>query len=183
MRNLLLISGLMLAVLFSISIWAWLALPAGEQIPVHWGPNGEPDRYGGKFEGLILLPLIAAAVVGLLAVVPRIDPKGENILRSGKAYRALWIGMLFFFLLLHAALISSIMGVNVPVEVIVPLGVGILFMVIGNFMGKVRRNYMFGIRTPWTLASSRSWDKTHRVGGWLFMLLGLVIIISSLIGS
>lgn len=178
-RNLVIFSGLVLAIMFALSAWAWVQIPADQQVPVHWGVNGEPDRYGSKFEGLLLLPIIFTAVSALLAVVPRIDPRGNNILRSGKAYGALWITMLLFFLGLHVVLILNTLGVNAPIDMAVPLGVGVLFVVIGNYMGKVRRNYMFGIRTPWTLASDLSWNKTHRLGGRLFVLLGLVMIASA----
>lgn len=178
-RNLVIFSGLILVVMFALSAWAWVQIPADQLIPVHWGINGEPDRYGSKFEGLLLMPIIFTAVTALLAVIPRIDPRGQNILRSGKAYGALWIGMMLFFLALHAILILNTLGVNIPIEVVVPIGVGTLFMIIGNYMGKVRRNYMFGIRTPWTLASELSWNKTHRLGGRLFVLLGLAMVISA----
>ncbi|MCB0033631.1 MAG: SdpI family protein [Anaerolineales bacterium] len=178
-RNLVIFSGLILVAMFVLSAWAWVQIPADQPVPVHWGINGEPDRYGSKFEGLLLMPLIYTAVCALLAVVPRIDPRGNNILRSGKAYGALWIAMMLFFLILHVVLILNTLGINAPVDMVIPIGVGALFVVIGNYMGKVRRNYMFGIRTPWTLASELSWNKTHRLGGRLFVLLGLVMIASA----
>lgn len=180
LQNLLIFSGIVIALLFALSAWAWVVIPAGEPIPVHWGPNGEPDRFGGKFEGLLLLPIITTAVVGLLTLVPFIDPRKENILRSGPAYRAIWIGLLLFMALIHAAIIATVMGVIVPIDRVITIGIGALFMVIGNFMGKVRRNYMFGIRTPWTIASTLAWDKTHRICGRLFFLLGLVMAIGGL---
>lgn len=180
LRNYLIFSAIVAVLMFALSAWAWGQIPADAQIPVHWGINGQPDRYGGKFEGLLLMPIIVTAVAALLAVVPRIDPRGENIKRSSKAYGALWIAIMLFFLFLHGSLIFSTLGRDVPIDMIVPGGVGLLFIIIGNYMGKVRRNYMFGIRTPWTLASDLSWNKTHRLGGRLFILLGLLMISTAL---
>jgi uncharacterized membrane protein len=61
---------------------------------------------------------------------------------------------------------------------LVPAGVGLVLMVVGNYMGKVRSNFFFGIRTPWTLSSERSWNRTHRLGGRLLVLIGLVAVVT-----
>ena len=78
LRNYLIFSGIVAAIMFGLSAWAWGQIPADAQIPVHWGINGEPDRYGGKFEGLLLMPIIITAVAILLAIVPRIEPDQER---------------------------------------------------------------------------------------------------------
>jgi len=67
-------------------------------------------------------------------------------------------------------------GADVPIESIVPLGVGLLFLILGNYMGKVRKNFFIGTRTPWTLASDEVWARTHRLGGWVFMLSGILLM-------
>lgn len=170
------LSGAIVALMFLVSVWGWVQVPAEAQIPVHWGIDGTPDRYGGKFEGLMLMPLVALAVSVLLAAVPQIDPRKLNIAQSAKAYRVTWGGMLIFFFVLHLVLVAAAVGYDVSVGTIVPVGIGILFIVMGNYMGKIRSNYMFGIRTPWTLASDLAWNKTHRLGGKLFMGLGLVML-------
>lgn len=173
-KQMLVFSAIILAIMAALSAWAWQQLPAGASIPVHWGIDGQPDRFGGKLEGLWLLPLVNVGLVLLFSLLPRIDPKGENILRSYKAYRALWAGFLIFMLGMHAILIANILGSPINVTYFLMPASGLMFIVLGNYMGKIRRNYTMGIRTPWTLASDRVWDKTHRLGGWLLVLSGIV---------
>lgn len=182
-KTILLISGGVILFMFALSGWAVFQIPADAKIPVHWGIDGQPDRYGGRFEGLFLMPLIMTAVVALLAVVPKIEPRRFNLDQSIKPYRAVWLGLLLFFGLLHTALVISALGRAVPISLIISAGLGLLFMVIGNYMGKVRSNFMFGIRTPWTLASDLSWDKTHRLGGKLFMAAGGAILLAGLFAT
>jgi uncharacterized membrane protein len=177
-RNLLLIGGAFVLVMFVLSAWAWTQLPAGSEIPVHWNAAGEVDRYGSKFTGLLLLPLISAAIILMFLVIPRIDPRGQNILRSTTAYNATIVSTMLIFLVIHIITIFAALGREVNVTLWVSLIVGVMFIAIGNFMGKIRQNYTFGIKTPWTYASKLSWDKTHRLGGKLFMLVGFLMIIS-----
>lgn len=172
-------SAIIIALLFGASLWAWWQLPADASIPVHWNAAGEADRYGGKFEGLFLLPLITAAVVLLLGLVPRIDPRRANIARSAKAYTAVWGGVLLLMLVLHLAAIATALGTALNISTIVLIATGLLFLVMGNYMGKVRQSYMFGIRTPWTLHSQHAWNRTHRLGGRLLVLVGLLTLVSA----
>lgn len=169
--------GLMIAV----SLWAWGQLPAGAQIAVHWNAAGEVDRYGSVWEGLFLMPSMIGLISVLFYFIPKIDPRRSNIAQSGTAYRAAWIGMLVFMSILHIALVLNALGYAVNIGLIVPVMVGILFLIIGNYMGKIRSNFMFGIRTPWTLSSELSWNKTHRLGGRLFMVIGLLMIATGLL--
>jgi uncharacterized membrane protein len=177
----LLVSILIVAAMFALSLWAWMQLPAGVQIPVHWGPSGEPDRYGGKFMGLMLMPAIAAGLVVLFEIIPRVEPRRENILRSRQAYNAVRVGLLLFLLGMHVVAVMAALGIALNMSRFVGVGMGLFMIVIGGYLGKVRSNYMFGIRTPWTLASDLSWEKTHRLGGRLFILSGLLIILSGIL--
>lgn len=163
------------------SLWGWGQLPEGAPIPVHWNAAGEVDRYGSVFEGFFLMPLMILFVSGLFYVIPRIDPRGQNIAQSATAFKAAWVGMLLFLTIMHVAIVLNTLGYAVNIGLLVPVMVGILFLVIGNYMGKIRSNFMFGIRTPWTLTSELSWNKTHRLGGRLFMLLGLLMIATGLL--
>lgn len=182
-RNLLLLSGGLILLMLSGSAWAWNQLPADAQIPLHWNAAGEVDRWGGKLEGLFLLPAITAGLALLLAVVPRIDPRRSNLAQSQKAYGAVWIGTILLMVVIHGFTIATAMGSTVNIARVVPIAVGALFVVIGNYMGKIRSNFHFGIRTPWTLSSELSWNKTHRLGGRLFMVLGLLLIVVGLVGG
>ncbi|MEZ4659078.1 MAG: SdpI family protein [Caldilineaceae bacterium] len=183
LNKMVLFSAVVIGVMFLLAAWAWVQIPEGAQIPVHWGLNGTADRYGGKFEGLLLPPLITLGIALLMAVIPRLDPRGENIARSPQAYKAIWVGILLFMLAIHAIAILAALGWSVNIGRIVGSMVGILFIVLGNYMGKIRSNYTMGIRTPWTLASELSWNKTHRLGGKLFVTLGVLVVIVALLGQ
>jgi uncharacterized membrane protein len=181
-RPMILVSAVVIGVMLVASVWAWSSLPADAQVPIHWGPDGQPDGYAGKAIGLLLLPAIAAAVAAVFWVLPRIEPRRANLERSGKAYAATWIGVMLLLGGLHLLAISVAMGADLDLTRIVLMGTGALFIVIGNYLPKVRSNFLMGIRTPWTLTSDRSWTKTHRLGGRLFVLEGLILVVAGLLG-
>lgn len=181
LKNILVLSGIILLAMVLISGYAWTQIPAGEQVCTHWNAAGECDQYGGKFMGLFLLPIVALGITCLLALLPRLEPRATNMAQSFNTYIIVWRVVLLFFLLLHIVLTVSILGAGVNISTILPILIGILFMFIGNYLGKVRSNYFFGIRTPWTLSSDLAWNKTHRLGGKLFVLLGLLFIASALL--
>ncbi|MFN8493250.1 MAG: SdpI family protein [Caldilineaceae bacterium] len=172
-------SAVILLGMFVLAAWAWQQLPANASIPVHWGINGAPNRYGGKWEGLFLLPLITAGIAVLFTLILYIDPLRQNIQQSGKAYAVTWVALLLFMAGLHIVTVLIALGWAINISVVITIALGILFIVMGNYMGKIRRNYTFGIRTPWTLASDVVWDKTHRLGGKVFMVAGLLILLSA----
>jgi uncharacterized membrane protein len=170
-------SAVVVGFLCIVSAWAWTQLPADAQVPIHWDIDGEPNGFASKTVGLLLLPLITAGVAALFWVIPSIEPRRANILRSAKAYTAIWIGVVLLLAVVDLVAVAAAMGSGLNVSTIVPIGVGALFIVIGNYLPKVRPNYMVGIRTPWTLTSDLSWDRTHRIGGRLFVVEGIVFIL------
>lgn len=178
-----LISVVVVLIMVGLSAWAWVQLPADASIPVHWNAAGQVDRYGGKVEGLLLLPAVVIGVLVIFNVIRYIDPLRVNIERSGQAYRAVLLGVLFFMALLHVGAVLSAVGYPINIGLLAAPGIGLMFIVMGNYMGKIRRNYMFGVRTPWTLTSELAWNKTHRLTGKLFVASGLLVIMASLWSS
>jgi uncharacterized membrane protein len=176
-----LVSLVLTAAMATLSGWAAAQLPADGQFPIHWNLEGQVDGYAGKLEALWLLPLLALGLSVLLAVIPMIDPRRENLRRSWKVYTIFWVTMVVFLAGVHGLVVSSALGHMVDVGVIVPLMVGVLLIILGNYMGKIRSNFFFGVRTPWTLSSELSWSKTHRLTGWLFVAVGAATIISLLL--
>jgi len=180
-KTILLIGISILFLMLIMSGYAWKQIPEGEKIPVHWGVDGQPDRYGSKFEGLLLMPIICTGLIGMFCGIPFIEPRRFNLVSSQKAYQAIVIGLLLFMAVIHGVTIQAALNRNVEMNLVVSLGIGLLFLVIGNYMGKIRSNFFCGIRTPWTLSSELSWNKTHRLGGKLMMALGLLFMISPLL--
>ncbi|MGC9363635.1 MAG: SdpI family protein [Fidelibacterota bacterium] len=166
-----------------VAVWAARQLPPDIQLPVHWNVASEPDRYAGKFLGLFIMPMVILGITVLLVFAPYIEPRQKHIKMSMKAYNIIIIGLVLVFAALHVVVIMNALGKPLSIEKIVPALIGLLFIIIGNFMGKVRSNYMLGIKTPWTLSSERAWNKTHRLGGWLFVIVGFLIVLSSLLAA
>lgn len=180
-RTGLLWSGFIVALMLVVSVWALGKLPAGAQIPVHFGPDGTPDRYGSRFEGLFLLPLVTIGVALLMAVLPKIEPRRTNFLQSHKAYVAFWLVIMFVLAGVHGAAVGNAVGYDINVTIIVLTLVGAMFIVIGNFLGKIKSNFTMGVRTPWTLTSNLSWNKTHRLVGKLFVALGVTMVLGGFV--
>lgn len=172
-------SWVLLVGMFVMAAIVWPRVP--EQIPVHWGIDGVPDRYGGRFEGLLLLPLIAVGLYLLLRVLPRFDPRRANYALFGGVYDLIRFTVLLFLTIIYAVTLLIAAGYALDMAQIVPLLVGGLFVVIGSVLGKLRPTWFVGIRTPWTLSSARSWNKTHRLGGWVFFIAGLLMAVSGLL--
>jgi uncharacterized membrane protein len=182
-RPMLIYSFVVVGLMLALSAWAWTQLPADASIPIHWGVDGQPNGFAPKPIGLFLVPGITALITALFAVIPRIEPRRANLERSGTAYRATWVGVVTLMGVVHAAAIAAALGAEFDISRVVLIGVGALFVVIGNYLPKVQSNFLMGIRTPWTLTSDLSWQKTHRLGGRLFVLEGLVLIVLGLIGA
>jgi len=174
-----LVQWLVLAGMLVVAAASWRGAP--DRIPVHWNVRGQVDDYAGKFEGLFGIPLLALGVYLLFLVVPRIDPGRANYQRFTTAYHTLRVAMVMFFAAIYGVIVLWSRGIEVSVSTLVPLLVGALFVVFGNLLGKVRPNWFFGIRTPWTLSSKLAWTRTHRAGGWFFVILGFAFMLAGLL--
>lgn len=164
------------AALGGASWWAWRQLPVDARIPSHWNGAGQIDGYGGR-DFLFLFPGFMLGMTLLFLFVPR----RTHLLLSSRAYQAVWLAVILAFAGLQIFLIRAAFGEALSVEKWIGGGMGALFLVIGNFLGKVRSNFMFGVRTPWTLSSELSWNKTHRLAGWTFVGLGLALLSCALL--
>ena len=174
------------------AVYTWSALPETGSIPVHWGPGGEADRFAPKSGAWLHLALLPAAVLFtgvMMALVPVIDPRKRNIETGRRAYLATWIATMVLLVLVQGgisvAMLSGPESSGVP-DMIVRLmiaGSAGLLVVIGNYMPKTRSSFMFGIRTPWTLSSDTTWEKTHRFAGPLFMVAGALGIAGAFVFS
>ncbi len=176
LRNIYLLNAAVIVVMFIISGFVWFQIPAGTEVCTHWNAAGVCDDYGSKFTGIMLMPVIATAVLAFLPLTLKIDPRRQNLHQSGRAVTAVFGFIALFFMVIHIVIMVNILNVDMNFVWFVPAMVGVLFIVIGNYLGKIRSNFFVGIRTPWTLSSELSWNKTHRLGGKLFVAQGLLLI-------
>lgn len=152
-------------------------LPA--EIPTHWNMQGQiTDTSSRAF--VLFLAMVPVGIYLMMIFLPKIDPKRSSYILHKKAYEITRVSV---SLLLSAAVWISILsakGMEMNVGLIVSMMSGVMFIVMGNYMGQIRQNYFFGIKTPWTLANETVWRKTHRVGGYCFMLMGAGIMLLNL---
>ena len=176
-RKGLLLSLVPLGVIASAGVWGYTATEPGTQFPVHWGLDGRPDRFGNRFEAFFGLPLLALGLTVMFAVLPALDPRGDNLRRSGPAYLTSWLGALALLALVQLGMTLAALGLwglddDRAFPRIVVVGLALLLVAVGNVLGKARPNWFVGVRTPWTLTSDIAWDRTHRISGRLLVLVG-----------
>lgn len=160
---------------------AWPSAPA--QIPTHWGLDGQVNGYGGKFEALLLLPLLALLIYVIMLFAPRLDPGRLNYEKFQGAYTVLRLTVVAFLAVIYGLIIAAMRGHAVDMQRMAPLLAGLLMVVIGTVLGKIRPNWFVGIRTPWTLSSKTSWEKTHRAAGKILTVGGVLLAAAGLSGS
>lgn len=160
----------------------WGSVP--DRIPIHWNAAGEVDGYGGKFSGLLLLPIVAIGLYLLLKYIPLIDPAKRNYETFASTYLLVRVVLMVYLGFVYTVLLLAIgREETFPVGDLIIGSVGVLFIVLGAAMGKFRPNWFAGIRTPWTLTSKLSWTKTHRLGGRVFIATGLATMVAAFVGS
>lgn len=163
---------------FIASAILWNDLP--DQVPVHFNIHGEADDYGPKWMNAIMLPVIGIAVYFLLIFLPAIDPK-KRIESTQKPIAAIRIITSVFFVSIYGIVMAITLGYQIDMGNYIFIVVGLLFMVLGNYMNSVKPNYFIGIRTPWTLENPEVWKKTHRLGSKLWIIGGLLFILVPLL--
>lgn len=163
--------------MFVITIVNYKSLP--QQIPVHWNIKGEVDNYLRKNPfSASLMPLLALGLWILFLILPNIDPKKDKYEKFEDVYQIIKNSIILILGLMHIILILNSTGHHLPVEKFVPGSVSILFIILGNFMGKIRQNYFVGIKLPWTIDNEEVWNKTHRFSGRIWVICGIVALIS-----
>ena len=175
---------LILALPFCVAAALWNKLP--DPMPNHWGINGQVDGYASKPVAALLLPCINLAFTALMMVLPRIDPKFARYDEETKAslrrtFAAMRLAVTLYLSFLALVVVVTPLYPAIRIPTVIGSGAGLLLMVLGNLMTKLRPNWFYGIRTRWTLESRDIWIKTHRLGGRLMMAGGVCILIFGLL--
>ena len=165
-------------IMLIVAIVGILIMP--DIIPTHFGPSGEPDGWGTKYT-VLMFPAITILVAVLAVPMMRLDPKEENYGRFEKYYYNFFFGFSLFFLAMEVLNIVIAMGININMGMIMCLVTGLLMIFVGNMMPKIKQNFYFGIKTPWTLADEENWFKTHRLAGKTFVFGGIVIALGTFV--
>jgi len=162
---------IMAAIATGIIIYPYLP----DQVPAHWNIAGQVDRYTSRFWGAFGIPLLTLGIYLLMIILPGLDPKRQNYNKFRGSYRIIKLSFVLFMAWIYAVVLLNTFNGNFPVDRTVITAIGLLFILLGNFMSRFRHNYFVGIKTPWTLASEDVWSKTHRFGSRVWVIAGLVI--------
>ena len=168
---------ILLPILAGVALWNQLPDP----MPTHWNAAGEIDGWSSKPFAVFGLPWILVAAQWLCLLDTGADPKKKN--HSDKMiHLVLWI-IPVMSVVLHTITYLTALGYGVRMEVVMPVLMGLIFTIIGNYMPKCKQNYTIGIKIPWTLNNEENWNKTHRFAGWLWTFCGVAIMLTGFLGS
>ena len=169
----LLISSVVILLPMVAGLVLWNKLPA--KVPTHWGFDGTVDGWSSKAFAVFALPLILLAVHWVCVFVTSLDPKNKG--QSGKVLGLiLWICPMVS-LFAGVSVYAAALGVELNVGALAMVAMGLLFVVIGNYLPKCKQNYTIGIKVPWTLDSEENWVATHRFGGRIWVVGGVLIVL------
>lgn len=168
------------AVIAGLVLWNQLPDPMAS----HWNENDEVDGYMGRFWGVWMMPLVVLGMAALFLVIPNIDPLKANIEKFRGVFNLFILLITAFMLYNHALTLAWNLGYqDFRMSAAMLPFMGILFIFVGYMLRQAKRNWFIGIRTPWTLSSDTVWDKTHRLGSWLFTASGVFSFAGSFFGG
>lgn len=167
----------LLIILISIiaSFFFYQSFP--EQVATNWNIAGEADAWSSRAQAAFMMPAVGIFLYLMFVFIPRIDPKKERYEQFSRVYHIFKSIIILFLVLIYFVSSLSAIGFDIDITRTVTFFVGILFIVLGNYMSKIKMNWFIGIRTPWTLSSEEVWNQTHRVGGKLFMFSGIIMMV------
>jgi uncharacterized membrane protein len=180
-RNRALLLGLVLVIAAgAISAWAYPSLPP--RVATHWNLAGQPNGYSSSLFAAILMPAVITLIWLLMLVLPAISPRGFRLEESSAPFYISTLAIMVMMLVLHVGILRVQLSGSAPSGSLFIVPIGLLFIVLGGLMAKLKKNFWIGIRTPWTLASDEVWLRTNRLGGTLFIIGGVALVAASLFG-
>ena len=177
--KLLIITSLVILLPILAGVLLWDQLP--EQMPIHWNAAGEVDGWSSKLFAVVYMPMILVALQWVCVLATASDPRkknhGEKIL-----HLVFWLIPVLSVVLFSVTYLSA-MSVAVKMDRIMPVLMGLMFTMIGNYLPKCKQNYTIGIKIPWTLNNEENWNKTHRLAGWVWVVCGVAMMCTGFVGG
>ena len=177
--KILLVTSLITLLPIVAGVVLWNQLP--DPMPSHWNAAGEVDGWSSKPFAVFGLPLIMTAALWLCALGTGADPKKANH-PDKVVHLVLWI-IPILSIVLFTITYAVALGKNVRIELVMPVIMGLIFTIVGNYLPKCKQNYTIGIKIPWTLNSEENWNRTHRFAGRLWTVCGIAIILTAFFGG
>lgn len=172
-RGPLFLSLVLIAGMLAVSAWAWPQLAADARIAVHFGLDGRANGWMRRDGALAFGPAMGAIVTLLFAVLPHFTKQKEELTASAASYKAGWIGTLMVLFVAHCAIVLAARGIPIDIIGSTAIVADLVFLVLGNALGKTRPNPWVGVRTPWSKKSDLAWDKANRAAGRMMVGTGL----------
>jgi len=179
LRRSYLAGGLLVALSAAMSALAVPEMPA--EMATHWNAAGEIDGRTPKFVALALFPVLSAGMLALFALLPRIDPLGENVAAFREQYDAFVVLLLAFLTYVHALVLAANAGYEFGMVQALAPAVGAFYYYVGVLSAHTERNWFVGIRTPWTISDDEVWRRTHERAAPLFKLAGVAAAFGALV--
>lgn len=178
MKKLLIYKLLIVLVMIMIGFYVYPLLP--DSMPIHWWFDWKPDQMWSKLTYIITFPIITLILIIIFALLPKLDPKKDNYDKFGTPWEILQFSTIWLMFYLY--IITSFVTLNPEYNIskFVLFGIWVLFLIMWNYMWKIRQNYFIWIKVPWTLANEEVWNKTHRFWGKMFMIAWLLFILNSI---
>ena len=167
------------ALAYALALWP--ALPA--RIPTHWDISGRADSWGDKSWAAFALPAVMALFVAMMPALPRFSPRGFAVEPFRRTFNFLMLVVVAMFGYLHVISMQAAVHPGFEMGRMMLAGLLLFLALIGNVLGKVRRNFWMGVRTPWTLASDAVWIATHRLAARLLVAGSLAGAIALWMGA
>jgi uncharacterized membrane protein len=156
--------------------WACLQVPQDAQIAVHFAGDGTPNGWMSPIPAFFIAPGTGALLWLLFLAIPHLKGRAANLARAPRAYGVMWMLPVLILVPTDLMVLSPVLGLSWSAARVIPAILGVVYIVLGNVMGKLPPNPLIGVRTRWTLADDRVWDQTHRFAGWVFVAGGFVML-------
>ena len=176
-KKLLLFTSILILLSSLVGCVFWYQLP--EKMPTHFNLLGQADGYNHKVFAIFGLPALMLLMHWLLLFLMIKDPKSSNI--SSKIQVLIYWIIPFVSCLSMISIYGESLGYSMMSGILAQIFMGVLMILIGNYLPKTRKNYIIGIRLPWTLESDKNWRKTHRLAGKIWVLGGLLLFLNSFV--
>lgn len=178
-KKIIIITTLITILPLFVGLILWNRLP--DTVATHWDFNGEANGWSSKAFAVLGLPCLLTVIHLFTVGVTLNDPKKKNIHRKMLAL-VFWI-IPVVSLIVNGMVFLTALQIEVNVSIAVSALVGIIFIIIGNYLPKLQQNYTAGIKLPWTLNSTENWNRTHRLGGKTFIISGILLILCGFLGE
>ncbi len=175
----LILTSIVILIPIIIGMILWNELP--DTIATHWGVDNEANGFSSKAFAVFGMPVILLAIHWVCVFGTKLDPKHKDI-NPKMLTLVLWICPAIS-ILMNTVVYLTALGREIKVGFIVIMFMGLLFIVIGNYLPKCKQSRTLGIKLPWTLKSEENWNKTHRFAGPLWVIGGIVIIATAVFES